>query len=410
MTTAVLPDVVANDNISFEYAYVPVGDLKVETTVDKMNGKTKISGLNINGETLRPTERFWTSLYARYGFNSSFFKYFDHAEVFERIAEKEKNDRMRICIERGDSSNKVLAVSNPNRPLVNFNEIYELVAKYAGVSVNYHNGVLESTHTPRNGGNMISLGSDDFKQKFVLSCPIDGYGEPNVYLSLLRLVCQNGMVGYGKTFRSSVGLGKGADDVRPSLVRVLDGFGNEEGFAAMRQRIEASQKSWASVGESQSLYKMLLKCVANNTIDNDSQNKLSPGLRKWYDKSNSLGFADVRTADETWAMPITRSFEGMTGSPTLLYGLANTDSLSAKRQRTLPVNCTVYDLVNFATEVATHHSDPSAARKLQGWVGETISNEYDMENTRDKFTEFKDFHLGSKVSAGVTGSVFSGDN
>ena len=44
MTTAVRPDVVANDNISFDYAYVPVGDLKVETSVDKLSGKTRISG------------------------------------------------------------------------------------------------------------------------------------------------------------------------------------------------------------------------------------------------------------------------------------------------------------------------------------------------------------------------------
>ena len=115
--------------------------------------------------------------------------------------------------------------------------------------------------------------------------------------------------------------------------------------------------------------------------------------------------SSIRGADETWQMPITRSFEGMTGSPTLLYGLANPDALSTKRQRTLPVNCTVYDALNFATEVATHHADPSAARQLQAWVGETISGEYDMEGTRDKFTEFKDFHLTAKLGAGVTGTI-----
>ena len=39
-----------------------------------------------------------------------------------------------------------------------------------------------------------------------------------------------------------------------------------------------------------------------------------------------------------------------------LYGLANLDTLSPKRQRTLPVDCKVYDLLNFATEIATHHA------------------------------------------------------
>ena len=250
-------------------------------------------------------------------------------------------------------------------------------SRYGGENVTYHNGIVESVHTPRIGANAIQIGSDDFKQKFIMSTPIDGYGDPNVYLSLLRLICTNGMVGYNKTFRSQVALGKGADDVRPSIIRVLEGFGNEEGFAAMRQRIEAAQKSWASVHETQSLYKLLLRMVAATTVDNDSQNRLSPGLRKWYEKSSALAYGSIRGADETWQMPITRSFEGMTGSPTLLYGLANPDALSTKRQRTLPVNCTVYDALNFATEVATHHADPSAARQLQAWVGETISGEYD---------------------------------
>jgi hypothetical protein len=211
------------------------------------------------------------------------------------------------------------------------------------------------------------------------------------------------MVGYGKAFRSQVALGKGSDDTRPSIVRVLEGFGNEEGFAALRQRIESSQKSWASVHETQTLYKLLLKLIVGQTVDNDSNNRLTGNLRQWYDKSSVLSYGTIRDADETWKMPITRAFEGMTGSPTLLYGLANPDSLSVKRQRTLPVNCTVYDAINFATEVATHHADPSAGRRLNAWVGELISGEYDMEGTRDKFSEFKDFHLTAKIGAGVTG-------
>lgn len=401
MSTAV----VASDKIDFDYEYAPVGDLRVITETSKLNGKKKVTKVIVKDEELVPTDRFWTSLYARYGFNSAFFKYFDHDEVFNRIADREKNDNMRLCIERGSNSNKLLAVSNPNKPLVDYGAIYELINRYGGENVTYHNGIVESVHTPRTGANALTIGADDFKQRFVLSTPIDGYGDPNVYLSLLRLLCTNGMVGYGRTFRSQVALGKGSDDVRPSIIRVLEGFGNEEGFAAMRQRIESAQKSWASVHETQTLYKLLLGCIANQTVDNDSQNRLSSGLRKWYEKSNAFNYGSTRGADETWLMPMTRAFEGMTGSPTLLYGLANPDALSSKRQRTLPVNCTVYDAINFATEVATHHADPVAGRKLQAWVGETISGEYDMEGTIDKFSDFKDFHLTAKIGAGVTGTV-----
>ena len=396
--------VIGNKNVNFDYKFVSVGDLAVTTETNKNTGRSRVSKVKVQDEDLQPTDRFWTSLYARYGFNSAFFKYFDHAEVFTRISEREKNDRMRVCVERADDgTNRLLAVSAPTKAFVDYDAIYDLVNRYGGENVSYHDGIVESVHTPRNGANAITVGADDFKHRFVLSTPIDGYGDPNVYLSMLRLLCSNGLVGYGKAFRSQVSLGKGADDSRPSIVRVLEGFGNEEGFAALRQRIESAQKSWASVHETQGLYKLLLKLVVGNTVDNDSQNRLSPGLRKWYEKSNAMVYGTLRGADETWQMPITRAFEGMTGSPTLLYGLANPDSLSVKRQRTLPVNCTVYDAINFATEVATHHADPSANRRLQAWVGELISGEFDMEGTRDKFTEFKDFHLTAKLGAGVTG-------
>ena len=36
------------------------------------------------------------------------------------------------------------------------------------------------------------------------------------------------------------------------------------------------------------------------------------------------------------------------------------DALSVKRQRTLPVKARVLDLLNFASELATHHLDEQA--------------------------------------------------
>ena len=63
------------------------------------------------------------------------------------------------------------------------------------------------------------------------------------------------------------------------------------------------------------------------------------------------------------------AFHAMTGDVSQIYGLANVDALSVKRQRTLPVNCRVYDLLNFASELATHHATGSGSRTLQGWIG-----------------------------------------
>ena len=95
------------------------------------------------------------------------------------------------------------------------------------------------------------------------------------------------------------------------------------------------------------------------------------------------------------------AFHRMTGDVSQIYGLANVDALSVKRQRTLPVNCTVYDLLNFVSEVATHHADDHGSRSSQAWLGTLISSEYDLEDSRDSFDDFQDFFLDRKLDGEV---------
>jgi hypothetical protein len=208
----------------FDYTDSSVGDLAVQTTTDLKNGRRSASAVLVNDEPIRPTERFWTSMYARYCLNKSFFKYFRHDEVFSRIAEVEAQDRMRLCIERDDETgeSRLLAVSNPARPIVHHDELMQTLISYEGSDVRYCDGVVESSHVPRAGANSFEISGDAFANRFVMSTPIDGYGLPNIYLSLLREICSNGMVGYAKTFRSTLALGRANDDVIYSVIRTLD--------------------------------------------------------------------------------------------------------------------------------------------------------------------------------------------
>lgn len=403
----------ATADVSFDYEILPIRDLQVTTEVNKKNGRQEVTSVTVAGQNLAPTDRFWTSLFARYGFNKSIFNFYNHAEVFSRISDRMSNDRMRLCIQRGGNTSSrnpdgtLLAVSNPAKPFVGYDELRDLVGRFDSEKVTYANGVIESTHQPRTTyGNTFSVGADEFQNRFVLSCPIDGYGQPNVYLAMLRLLCTNGAIGYSRAFRSQIALGKAEDNVMPQLIRVLEGFGNDEGYAALRGRFEAAQKSWASVYEAVNLQRTLYKLYGSHGIDDHGGTALPKGtsIASWFAKNRNQKWIGDGDDDAVMQAPIFRSFENMTGNPTRLYGLANLDALSSKRQRTLPVECTTYDLINFATEVATHYADPSAARRLQAWVGETVSNEYDMENTKDAYTEFKDFHLDAKVGQGLTGS------
>ncbi len=402
MTTAI--DARAADQCSFDYAFLPVGDLRVETTPDPKSGKPVVTAVLVQDEPLIPTERFWTSCFARYGFNSAFFKYFDHAEVFGRISEREAKDKMRVCIER-DANGKgtLLGVSNPTKPIVVYDELMDTLGRYGGRDLQYHNGIVESSHVPRSGHNVFQVGGDDFVNRFLLATPIDGYGAPNIYLSLLRQLCQNGVVGYAKLFRSSLALGKGDDDVTPSLTRALDGFNNDEGYAAIRHRAEAAQNSWLSVDEALKLYDVLVKLHSKKTIED--MGGMTPEGAKYVQKLLQVSDPD---ADNGFGSPVIAAYHAMTGDTSKIYGLANLDALSVKRKKTLPVKCRVMDAINLATEVATHYCTPEGGRRLQAWVGGLIAEEYDLEGTCDRFAEFKDFAVDAKSMAGISDGAIKG--
>ena len=374
----------------FEYKVLPIKEIRVNTECVK--GKDQVRGLEVDGEKLQVSGRFWNSLFSRYGINSSIFKYYRYDEVFDRVNQKSSNDRMRLCIDRTGKEPLALAVSAPTKPVLPHDHLEHLLADYDGQGIKYNEGIMESTHVPRIGGDGFSLKGDVFNNQFVLQCPIDGYGLPNIYLSMLRQVCSNGMVAMSRAFRSSLSLGKNDDDVRPAVIRALEGFNNDEGYAALRQRMNSSTESWASVYEANSFYKMLVKLHNSNMIKQEVTETDLTAKKEEVPDTDWFASAEMKT-------PLFKAFHRLTGDTSLLYGLASLDALSNKRQRTLPTRSSVYDLINFATEVSTHHATVEGARRIGGWVGELITNEYDLEGTKQKFADFADFHIAETLKS-----------
>ena len=345
---------------TFDYHTVSVRDLVANKVPDSINPRKEIvKTISVDGEAVKPSHRFWISLGARYGFSPSIFKWFDHEEVFERISNRASSDRLRVTIETDPDGRKtLLGATNPGKPLVGCNRLLDLLDESDTDDIDYHDGIVTSTHKLRRPVNFV-VGDDEHQQRFTMSTPIDGYGQPNIYLSLLRTICSNGMVAMAKAFRTSLTIGKGQDDVMFSIDRALGSFNNEEGFHALRQRIEAAGKSWGSLYESYTLAQILQKAMFDHAIDGED---------------------------------VGRSYTEKTGDLSSIYGLAQMTELSKKRMKTLPCKATVYDLINFATECATHHCNSQGhARKFQVWCGDVISQEYDLENTLETYPEFGDW-------------------
>lgn len=312
-------------------------------TVPAGLGKTK---------KLQVTPRFLRSLAARFHVGEAFFKYFTPEEVFDRLQKVHPRVRVRLTVDK----DKALAMSNPAKGIVHPEDLARLLRDQEGrvTNVEYHLGVVTSTHEMDDAP--WSVGGDAFKQTFTLETPVDGLGLPSVYLSLIRQICTNGMIGYAPAFRTTIAIGKddGDNPILP-LSRAMECFSNDEGFDALRQRLETSLNSEASVFE----VRMLAKA-----IHADLHGRRTDIIRS----------GDIFTA-----------LTDLTGDVALKYAVASEEAICRKKQSQLSMDCTVYDLLNFATEIISHHGDllSDGATKTMAWVGQTLADAggYDLENS-----------------------------
>jgi len=365
------------NNLSIETHTIPLNQLHVELDRDRdqINSRKQLDRhtriLLPDGRRTRVSGRFWSSFSALYGLNRSAFDYFTHSEVFDRVTQVRK-DEVRVSIEHHNDSNiepRLLSLTNPTKPVLRLEELQRLVDEFDGDQVSYADGVASASFDcpyPLN----FTVAGDDFRTRFAMDMPLDGYGMPAAFLAVLRLVCTNGMVGMSRAFKTSFQLGKDDTNLYGVLGRAMATFNNEEGYASFRQRIEASTQSWASLHEAISLHRILSRgCL-------------------------SEGFAGDQKRD------LIDSFMQACGNPLAFYGLANGHELSERRARAIPIDCTVYDLTNVASEASTHHFHNLSSRtQVNAWLGQMLTREYDLEGTVEQFPDFRDYFLSNKRGA-----------
>ena len=392
------------------YATTPVRAFRIE----KQGEKGKVKRISIDGRQFSPTPRFWTSLcstYSTHGLSTKVFKLFSHAEVLQRLTDVLGGDdkaRVRYTFEEcADKPGQLLAITLPTKPVLTYDKIGETLGRYNALSVEYGSGIVRSTHTPQHMEN-FKLAGDGFAHQYVMETPIDGFGNPLIYLSLLRQVCSNGMIGYSRAFRTEISLGRGdveAANLTFSLERALDSFSNEEGYAALRTRFESATTSWASISECNRVYKVLAAMAQHGFFLKKGTEgaKLVEKMAAKRDAMLSasvqggLGERDELSEASPASVKIMRAYSALTGDLCSIYGLTHLDALSRKKMAQLPAHCSMYDLLNFTTEVATHHCDVKNGRLLQAEVGNFVSNEFDLEGSKAEGakTQFSDWFLGT---------------
>jgi len=358
----------------FEYKKVSLDKIQVvlrsdeEVKSEKLKGtglynSNSIDHILIDGEPVAPTSRFWNSLFSRFGIGNSFFSLFSHDEVFKRISERTHDNTIKVCVDKSDPNYpKLLSAVGDSKPVIIYDDLLDILKQSSSEKIVYSKGIVKSVHVPRMNSSEFEVGGDNFVNRFEMHTPIDGYGNPNFYLSMMRLICSNGMTGFAKEFQSTLKLGTGSDDIAYTLNRAIDGFSNESGFARLRERFKSATKSWGSFREYNSLYSLLLNIQLDDNV--------SPEKRK----------------------SISRDLDILAGRPYEKFGIAS-NSFSEKRLRQLPIECKVYEMLNFATEVATHNVSEEGNRRLQAWCGSLLTSEYDLEDSCEKFGDWRSFFV-----------------
>lgn len=366
---------------NFTTAIVPVNAFKVKMNPQpvKKSKKATVASIDLDGREVFPTDRFWKSLQMRFRLRTTIFKYFTPDEVFDRITKMDKG-LVRYTIEETAGKPRLLAIINPNKPIVDADLLDEIIHKPESNlfgAAKYNNGLVSSTHNTLVPWR-FNVGSDTYHTQFNLDCPIDGFGKPAIYVSLLREICTNGMVGYAPAFRTELNIGKKDESVAFTLERAVASYSNEALYTALVDRIKSGMTSFCSVAEAMKLHRLLIK------VYNEGGTKL-----KKLVISKDMG------TDET-DVPIFKKFYECVGDLNSMYGVANMDALSPKKQKMLPTKAKVNDFINFTTEVATHHCYASGQRRLNAFVGQLLSDEFDMEGTADgPNADWRDFYMSS---------------
>ena len=331
-----------------------------------------------------PTQRFIGSLTSNYGslgLSTKLFNLFSHKEVFDRMSDRCSEGFGYATYEKGGKS-YLLGARKPGKALAQYDGTMEMLHDNDGQEIRFNPdaGTITSWHTPQHVGE-FQIGGDMLTPKFVTEIPIDGFGQPQIYLSMIRQVCTNGMIGYGKAFRTQINLGTADADVIHSVARHIDSYNNEEGFEAIQSRLDASTQSWASIGEVAAVTKLL-------------SNTAMTAPAKAPERFDFEVEAQFANSD---AYKVNKAFRNMTGDIQNLYGLASLDALSKKKLAAMPAHCTMYELLNFTTEVATHFvKNPNEAKKFQAQVGNFLGNEYDLEGTKAAYPDFADWYVGNE--------------
>lgn len=296
--------------------------------------KEKEFNIKIGDEVFLPNSRFWSSFGSKFLINRDMFRFFEPAEVLERVIEKNKDAVCKVT----SSNNTLHAMVDEKTGILTedqVNEIFKGRVQVVGSKFLHEVEFKEK----------VMINSEGFNYRSRFEVPIDGYGSSSAVSGLTRLACLNGMIASTKITETIIKLG-GKDDLVHSLNRAYSTYSNEDGFDYVEKRTNASMTCNASLNEVEYASKAVNYC----------------------------------------SQQIVNNFTMAVGNLKQRYGTTSFVSLSDRKKSLVPTDVSVFELINMLTEISTHLAKPEENIHLHRAIHHLLGKkEFDLEG----ISEFK---------------------
>ena len=310
----------------------------VADSVVEENGR--FSGITFEGERYKPSRRFLKGLAQRMKVSLSVFDLFSPLEVVHRAAERAPDLPLRLTLDRQDHKalglieDKGVPIPAGNIEIVMKND--QRLKKF-----DYHDGMItgqfdlgEAWDVPNDSKYGVHVHTE---------VPVDGMGTPEATLATWRQICSNGAVAEAPLFRTKMEV---KDLSGEHFRRLLTSFSNPRGVEMLHTRLIIANETKASVDEVHQVEALIRRQVR----------------------------------DARHQMLLCERLQEVADNPCVRYGVTDLGAIGERRRALLPTGASVADVMNFVSELNTHHASIlKNGDAANGLLGDFYAKSYDLE-------------------------------
>ena len=317
---------------------VRVTPQRVAESVVEENGR--FSGIMFEGEQYKPSRRFLKGLAQRMKVSLSVFELFSPLEVVRRAAERAPDLPLRLTLDRQDHQALGL-IEDKGVPIPAGNIEVVMKEDTRLQDFDYHDGMISGRFDL---GEAWDIPNDSKYGVHVLTeVPVDGMGTPEATLATWRQICSNGAVAEAPIFRTKMEVKDSSGD---HFRRLLTSFSNPRGVEMLHTRLIVANETKASVDE---VYQ-------------------------------AESFVRRQVRDTRHQMLLCERLQEVADNPCVRYGVTDLGAIGERRRALLPTGASVADVMNFVSELNTHHGELlKKVDAANGLLGDFYAKNYDLE-------------------------------